>query len=150
MPDATTYLVDPGDTTLPCADQSVGMILCIQVFAVIPADWFAREAARVLQPGGILVGEFNNQWSWRGSLHHLVTRLRGGFDYYADAYPPWKKQFESQGFEVTFERGLCWSPFGRHSNSPLIGLFTRLEQLFGLRHLPTFSPTVIFIARRTG
>jgi SAM-dependent methyltransferase len=150
MPDAQCHLVDPDDHSLPAQDASLGMVVCIEVFMVVGEPWFRDEVARALQPGGLFVGEFNNKWSWRGLLHHAVTRLRGGWDYYSRGYLPWKKQLEQAGFVVEYEEGFSWMPFGRHSNSPLIKAAVRLEKALGLRRLIGLSPTVMFVARKTG
>lgn len=149
LPEARCFLVDPEDTRLPADDGQVGMALCIEVFAVMPTDWFIDESARVLQKGGILVGEFNNKWSWRGALHHAMTKVKGGFDYYRSAYPLWKKRLRAAGFEIEYEGGAGWMPFGRHSNSALVPLSVQVEKSLGLNQLPDLSPTAMFIARKT-
>jgi hypothetical protein len=46
------------------------------------------------------------------------------------------------------EQGYCWFPIRRTSNSRMVPLVTELESALGLRHLPSFSPWVAFIARK--
>jgi ubiquinone/menaquinone biosynthesis C-methylase UbiE len=152
LPKATCVLVDEDDETLPCEDGSVDLILCMQVFAVMPASWFLEEANRVLGPSGLLVGEFNNKCSLRGLVKHTLYRLRepGGIDYYSTCYRGWKSHLRSKGFELIHEVGICWMPFSISSNSRLIGPFVALERLLGLGRVPNLSPRVVFVARRCG
>lgn len=58
IPGAKCVLVDSLSETLPCDSHSQRLLLCIEVPQVIGADWFLREASRVLAPGGVLVGVF--------------------------------------------------------------------------------------------
>ncbi len=148
MPEATCVLVQPTDTSLPCGTGEAGIIVCLEVFQVVGASWFIAESSRILSDGGLIVGEFNNKWSWRGVLHHAVSRFLGKFDYYSKSYLTWKRELRDIGLEIVFEVGLAWFPLGRRSNSPLVEWGARLERVLGLRRLPNFSPTVVFIARK--
>jgi hypothetical protein len=67
---------------------------------------------------------------------------------YAFSYGALRRSFCRAGFEIAYEEGLCWGPFGRASNSPLIPAFAKLERVLGLRRLTTLSPWVTFIARK--
>ena len=149
--DATCILVDENDTSLPVSGDSVGLLLCMEVFAVVPTPWFLAEAARVLQPNGLLVGVFNNKCSLRGLFKHAVHKAKGsnGIDYYNTCYKTWKQQLLREGFEVLQEEGICWMPFSRSSNSPLIGPLIALERRLGLRRFPNTSPWVVFVARKS-
>ena len=149
MPTATCILVNPNDTVLPCDDKKVDMVLCIEVPPVIQADWFMDEAPRVLRKGGLLVGVCWNRNSWRGLLHHAVAPFRHGDPvWYALPYSAWREKFCSHGFAMIEEVGMCWFPFGRKSNSPLIPLAARLERVLGLTKLTRFSPLIVFIAKK--
>jgi SAM-dependent methyltransferase len=150
LPDATCILVGQDDETLPAEDCSVGMILCIGVFAVMPSAWFLKEAARVLRPGGLLVGEFNNKCSVRGGLKHALHRARrsAGFDYYSTCYKSWKAGLRSKGFGIIQEEGMCWMPFSRSSDSWLIDPLVAMERKMGLTRVPDVSPWVVFVARK--
>lgn len=151
LPDATCILVGGDDETLPGADASLRLVLCMEVFGVMPTDWFMAEVARVLEPGGLLVGVFNNRCSMRGTLKHAVHRMKGslGLDYYGTCYGPWKIRLRSKGFEMTREEGMAWMPFSRSSDSPLVTPFVALERHLGLGQLPAHSPWIAFIARKS-
>ena len=148
VPQAACILANPNDTTLPCETESVGLILCIEVFAVMPTSWFTSEASRILKPCGLIVGVFNNKLSWRGYMKHIVSKMRNKFDYYSVPYYWWKKELRRAGFRTLFEEGLCWFPFSRSSNSRLVELFTRVEYWVGLRRLPLLSPWIVFVAQK--
>jgi SAM-dependent methyltransferase len=150
IPTATCVLAHDDERTLPAADQSLGLVLCIEVVPVMPSTWFRQEVMRVLQPGGLLVGVFWNQWSWRGLLHHTAARLQHKQDdWYSEAYPRWRKCMRKQGFLFVQEEGCYWPPFRhRTSNSPLIPLACCIERVLGLHKLVSLSPLIIFVAQK--
>jgi SAM-dependent methyltransferase len=154
VPSSKCILVRPEDRTIPCSDGSVSLLLCIEAFPVIHSDWFAAEAERVLGPGGALMSVFMNRRSLRGLFVLLRERLGlGPRNYhpelsYALAYAPWKRQMQRRAFGFIFERGACWFPFSRHSNSFLIPPCTALERAVGLQRLVGLSPWVVFVARK--
>ena len=148
IPMAKCILVDANDPTLPCETKSLGLLLCIEVIVVLRSDWFITEAFRVLRRGGLVVGVFENKLSFRGYVHHLASSIRGGFDWYKVAYPSWRSKFCKQGFRMIYEEGICWFPFTRASNSPLVPVCTQIERYLGLRRLPSLSPWIVFLAQK--
>lgn len=48
------------------------------------------------------------------------------------------------------EEGICWFPFGRDSDSPLVPLATRTEAALRLRRLSALSPWVLGVAAKRG
>jgi SAM-dependent methyltransferase len=152
LPEARCVLVDPADTALPVGDSSMSLILCVEVMPVVRSHWFAKEAARALAPGGMLVAVVWNRFSARGLLADAASRLRHRqpHPFYRDTYVPWRRQLRDAGFQVRSERGLCWFPFSRASDSPLVPVAVALEKGLGLSFLPTLSPWVIVTARQPG
>jgi SAM-dependent methyltransferase len=152
LPEATCIHVRPDDCTLPCADASMGLISCIQVFPALHANWFMSEAFRVLSPGGVLVGTCLNRASYRGFLYHHVRWLRmresGAWYWYPEAYRSWRNRLLGHGFTLLHEEGYCWPPFRRSSNSPLVPIATRIERYLVLNKLVCLSPLVVFIAKK--
>ena len=67
---------------------------------------------------------------------------------YKGPYTKWKRRVGEAGFQMVREEGLCWAPFGRSSNSRLIPIATKIEAMLGLRRLISYSPWVVFIARK--
>jgi len=63
-------------------------------------------------------------------------------------YPSWRSKFCRQGFKMIYEEGICWFPFKRESNSPLVPMFTQIERYLGLRRLPSVSPWIVFVAQK--
>jgi SAM-dependent methyltransferase len=148
IPAAKCILVDANNTTLPCETESLGLLLCIEVINVFRGDWFITEAFRVLRHGGLVVGVFENKLSFRGYVRHLISSVRGEFDYYKVAYPSWRNKFCKQGFKMIYEEGICWFPFSRDGNSLLVPVCTKIERYLGLRRLPSLSPWIVFLAQK--
>jgi SAM-dependent methyltransferase len=149
-PEAESVLVPRDNRTLPAADGSVSLVICIEVLAVAHSDWFLREARRVLAPGGRLVTVAWNGWSLRGLVTDVASRLRQGapHDFYRTSYRSWRRSLRASGFEVQAEKGLCWFPFGRSSDSPLVPGAVALERWLRLGRLPSLSPWVVVTASR--
>src|SRR5262245_59552921 len=148
IPSAKCVLVAPDSTSLPCDTKAVKLVLCLEVFPVMDSAWFAREASRVLLDQGVLVGVTLNWFSLRGMYVRIKQYLKGESKFYNLSYARWRRRMRDAGFEITFERGYCWFPFTRASNSGLAPLFIRLERWLGLSQIPALSPWIVFIARK--
>ena len=149
VPDANCILVSPDRTTLPCPTATVQLVLCLEVFPVMDSDWFAAEATRVLDNGGVLVGVALNRASIRAGFVRLKEHVQGGTSYfYRHSYAKRRAVLRDAGFEILFERGYCWFPFSRASNSRLVPVLTRLERWLLLDRIPLLSPWVAFVARK--
>lgn len=153
IPNCECILVQPEDTHLPCENQSVDLILVMEVVPVSHSRWFYEEAFRILKPGGLVVGMLTNKFSLRGALYKLMTKMgkKSRDEYqasYSKSYGYWKKIIIENGFEFIHEQGYCWFPFGRSSNSFLVPFCTSLERITGLRKFTALSPWIIFIARK--
>ncbi len=112
--------VEPSDTTLPCGDESVSLILCMEVFPVIYQNWFIEESWRILVPGGTLVGVFLNLGSWKGLLHRWRCTLLSRNQWYCRTYLSWRRQVKRTGFRFCSQRGLSWMPFSREADAIVI------------------------------
>ena len=148
VPTANCLLVSAESTTLPCQTETVKLLLCLEVFPVMDSAWFAREAGRVLVDEGVLVGVTLNRTSMRGLFVRVKQYVKGGRKFYNLSYREWRRRMRTAGFEISFERGYCWFPFTRASDSALAPFFICLERWFGLSHFPALSPWVVFIARK--
>jgi len=146
---AQCVLVNRTNAYLPCKDQILKLLLCIEVRGVLESEWFLHEAVRALSNGGLVVGIFHNRRSLRGGFRHVVDRLTQKQGYYQRDFSTWKKSYENAGFRFLLAQGICWLPFSRASDSPLVPALTKIEEQLGLRLLPSFSPWVIFVAQRT-
>ena len=148
LPDARCILVSPTDTTLPCGDGTISLLLCLEVHSVIDSDWFMAEARRVLKPNGVIVGVLLNRTSLRG----LVVRAKrplglSSQKFYRWPYSRWRQCMRAAGFQIEYTQGFCWFPLPRASNSVLTPIFTGLERVLALRRIPLWSPWVVFVAR---
>ena len=131
------------------------MIVAIEVFPVVNAEWFPAEAARVLKQGGVFVGVVTNRLSWRGQAYQILRVLDQKRKTYGDDpfiykyhYVEWRQKLTAAGFHLAHEEGIAWLPFTRKSNSPMIPSLARLEHIFGLVTLPKVSPWVSFVAQK--
>ncbi len=147
IPDAHCILTSPDQRILPCDSESVGLLFCFEVEPVTVADWFPREAARVMKPGAVLVASFLNCASIRGLAHRMLGHSSGEEAFYRRSYVSCRKQLRAAGFSMIEERGCCWAPFSRASDSPFVEWGVRLERTLGLRYLPAVSPWVIVLAQ---
>jgi SAM-dependent methyltransferase len=150
VPSARCVFASPDSTSLACESGSVQLLLCIEVQPVVQSRWFFGEAARVLVPGGLMVAVTWNSVSIRGAAAAALSRLRrqGSHPFYRQAYRPWRHALVRQGFDILTERGLCWFPFGRASDSRLVPIVVPVEQRLGLARLPALSPWIIVTAKR--
>jgi SAM-dependent methyltransferase len=149
VPMANCVLVSPDDTTLPCATGTMNLMLCLEVFPVMDSPWFAREASRVLADDGILVGVVLNRMSLRGMFVRAKQYVTGGsHEFYNVSYAEWRRRTQEAGFDISLERGYCWFPLTRESDSRLAPFFISLERWFGLSRLTALSPWIVFVARK--
>jgi len=152
LPRARCVLVSPGETTLPCSEGTINIIVCIEVSQVSHADWFIREAHRVLNWGGVLVATMMNMASLRAFGHRVLARSDCGASSkwapYDVTYRGWKRRLLKGGFDVAREEGFGWMPFSRDSNSPFVPFFTNLERRLCLGGLTAVSPWVAVVARK--
>jgi SAM-dependent methyltransferase len=150
VPNANCILANATDRTIPCDSGSLSLLLCIEVAPVIESEWFVSEAARVLRDDGVLVGVACNKMSGRGLFIRARYKALGSKsgEFYQSSYHTFKRKLRRAYFNIVYEEGFCWGPFGRTSNSPLIPFFTRLERLLRLNRLITVSPWIAFIARK--
>jgi SAM-dependent methyltransferase len=143
-------LVGPEDRQLPAEDASVSLVVCIEVREVAHSDWFLPEVRRVLRPGGQLVAVTWNRTSLRGQVADAVSRIRLSqpHAWYRTSYRSWRQQLRTAGLDVESERGLCWFPFTRTSDSRLVPVCVAIEERLGLSRLVTLSPWVLVTASK--
>lgn len=151
VPAARSLLAQADDRTLPLATGAARLVLCIEVIPVIESAWFPAESHRVLAAGGVLAGVYFNSRSWRAIAWRLKQRLllgRRGNEFYRETYSSWRERMRRTGFELIHEESFCWGPFRRDSNSPLVPACARVERTLGLHHVVSWSPWVVFLARK--
>jgi SAM-dependent methyltransferase len=146
LPEATCVLVDGREERIPAAAGSARLLVAIEVPPVVERASFPAEAARVLEPGGLLVCTYHNPRSLRGIVYRLAARRR---PYYSGRpYSAFRAALRRAGLEVVAEEGLAWLPFSRSSNSRLVPALTSLEAKVGLRSRARASPLVVLTAQR--
>jgi SAM-dependent methyltransferase len=148
VPSARCILVKAEDEILPCASNSANLVLCVEVMPVLQSNWFMGEVTRVLRPGGMLVGVFQNRASLRGAFGHIKAKLTRTYDWYQYSYREWRKGLIAHGYSMFSEVGFCHFPFGRFSNSALVPICVRIEMHLGLRRMVAISPWIAFVAKK--
>ena len=156
IPTAQCVQVDPRATRLPCKTATLDLLLCIEVPPVMEGEWINGEAQRTLRAGGFFVGVFMNRLSWRAIAVRARTALKAHMSgnqsqpLYNRSYAYWKETLQRHAFTMVYERGCCWFPFSRSSNSSIIPACVSMEQRFGLQTLTRFSPWIVFVAQKQG
>jgi SAM-dependent methyltransferase len=143
-------LVSAASESLPVADLSVDCVICLEVPKLSEEDWFYAECRRVLKPGGIMIINMTNRYSWKGVLAMLNPKRYGSgqWNYYKNSVQNIKRRLREHGFIVRSTIGLNWIPFIRDSDSPLVGFFATLENIMGLRKMVRWSPWVLLEANK--
>ncbi len=149
IPHAVCRLVSPDGRRLPVEDESVNLVLCIEVGPVIHQPWIAAEFKRVLRSGGRVVGVCWNRRSWRGYFYHSAPALRNGGSTPLYGYPiryrDFRQQMTRNGFRFEKECGYAWGPFRRTSDSPLVNSWAIFERYSGLQNFISISPMIAFV-----
>ncbi len=151
VPTARHILVDGTDTCLPLPTGSMNLLLCMEVFSVIGSDWFIPESFRVLAGGGVLVGVFLNLLSLRGLISRaseVIKRRNHRPGHYDRCFFQWKKRLQHAGFRFVQEKGVCWFPFARTSDSSFVPVCEFVESALGLNRIINLSPWVVFVAEK--
>lgn len=144
-PKAKCVCVSTEDAFLPIEDNSVDIVICIEV-EVAETDWFVPEVKRVLRDSGVVVFTLNNRQSYRGRLSLFKSWIKGDEYFYHTSFSEVRDMLTKHNFEISWAHGFCWLPFGRLSDSPLIPPLTFLESLFQFRRVTKFSPWVAVVA----
>jgi SAM-dependent methyltransferase len=152
VPTAKCVLTHAVDKSLSLPSHSAQLALCVEVIPLIESTWFLAEVRRVLSDRGILVGVYINGKSLRGLAWRVKRRLLNSHDgpqFYNSSYSEFKRGLNENGLELLHEESCCWGPFTRDSNSPFVPACARMERALGLHRVVTWSPWVVFIARKT-
>ncbi len=153
IPDSVCKLVSSEDIEFPIEDNSVDLIICIEVHPVTISDWFISECRKKLRPGGIVVTTFNNSYSIRSLAYRAIVKIQStkiNYGWYDSkkSYGQFRENILDSDFRIIYERGMCWFPFRRNSNSKLIRPFVILEKRLGLHKFTRYSPFVITVFRK--
>lgn len=152
IPSARCLLVDPKSRRLEAENDSIDLVMCIEVGPVIHTDWAVPEFSRVLKRGGRLAGVCWNRSSWRGFLYHHLPSLRSSGSDPLVGFPIRYKNFHRKmiehGFRFENELGYAWGPFRRTSNSFSVSLWAAFERFSGLQHFISRAPMISFVAQK--
>jgi SAM-dependent methyltransferase len=135
---------------LPFADGSFDCIVAIQCFEYLEHDRFLCELNRVLRKGGVLVFDALNRHSYKAMKVFMGRALE-----LPSANLSCREILRAtanSGFSIKAVRGYNWIPFPREStsNSPLVQVAARAEQLLKLDHYYHISPKILVAAKKRG
>jgi len=125
-------------TALPYEDNTFDVTCSFKVLAHIPdIEKALSEMARVTRPGGMVLAEFYNPWSFRGLLRALgparqIGRTRKESDVYTRFDNPLRaKELTPSGCSFKGARGVrIITPAARVVDTPVIGpIFYKAEKL---------------------
>jgi len=138
--DITTYRTDnPFDMALA--------VDCVKhMTRATRAELFAHFNT-LLAPKGMFILVEINTGSWRYGVTRMLKRACA---YNIDTYRGYVTALGRAGFEIAGARGSRWMPFTFNSNSPFVGVFSRIEDALKLDRWVSQSPWVLIAARKGG
>ena len=139
-----------GDATnLPLKTQSIDTLVCLNVLNHVPAwEKALTEFARVLQPGGNLLVNFNNVRSPYFLPGMIVNRRKRAFR--ADVFSHWQTwnafctALRQAGLSISDSRGHLQIP--NRTPDPVVRLGVKMDHF--LRNRPQFAPAPILLATK--
>ena len=148
-------LLQADGNTVPLKNETAETILAVEVQNCVDSEHnerFFSEVYRVLKQKGIFVFTSDNSFSLIGFLRKIRPSLYRYEDceYYSESFRMTQKKLEKAGFRVLMVYGFRWIPFSRGSKNSLIPLFAIIERLLQLKRLPSLSPWVFWVVRKSG
>ena len=123
---------------LPLKDSVFDVVFMVEVLDYIPElDQALGDCKRTLMPDSSCVLSFGNKSSLKAKLKSMQGKS------YRHSYEEVVMCLSKTGFAVKNKLGYSWLPFGRTSQSSLVGFLAGVEKIFGLRRFVRYSPWVI-------
>jgi ubiquinone/menaquinone biosynthesis C-methylase UbiE len=123
---------------LPLKDAVFDIVFMVEVLDYIPElDQALGDCKRTLKPDSSCVLSFGNKSSLKAKLKAMQGKS------YRHSYRDVVRSLAETGFDVKNKLGYSWLPFGRTSQSSLVGFLAGVEKIFGLRRIVRYSPWVI-------
>lgn len=123
---------------LPLKDAVFDVVFMVEVLDYIPElDQALVDCKRTLKPDSSCVLSFGNKSSLKAKLKAMQGKS------YRHSYGEVVRSLSKAGFNLKNKLGYSWLPFGRTSQSSLVGFFAGVEKIFGLRRIVRYSPWVI-------
>lgn len=123
---------------LPLKDAVFDVVFMVEVLDYIPElDQAFGDCKRTLKPNSSCVLSFGNKSSLKAKLKTMQGKS------YRHSYGEVISYLFKTGFVVKNRLGYSWLPFGRTSQSSLVGFLTGVEKILGLRRIVRYSPWVL-------
>jgi SAM-dependent methyltransferase len=132
---------------LPFMEGSFDGILSNQFVGYVDIRIFLSECHRALKPDGYLLFNIANRHSYKNMIFRKLNP-ESEYRFYGHSFNEVVALLAEFNFRVERTIGYNWIPFGRSSESRLIGVSATFERLLGLGKLPSMSPHVYYFARK--
>jgi len=143
-------LVQGDGQKIPFKNSIFDGILMIQSVEYIPdIDSLIKECGRVLKERGILLINFSNKSSYKRFRLKRKNYSCSYYKSYGITYREFKDKLKGAGLVIEKAIGYNWAPVSRMSNCKLILFFSVLEEVLRFEYLPSISPWVFIIARKS-
>lgn len=140
---------------LPFARGSLDCVVAIHCFDHLDRIRFLQECSCVLRIGGLLIFDLVNRHSYKVILKRLrhwlsIAPTGNPSDKWIDVYSCREalSAIAHAGLDVQAVSGYGWIPFDVNSESKLVHVAARAEQVLRLATFPSVSPRVLVAARK--
>jgi ubiquinone/menaquinone biosynthesis C-methylase UbiE len=134
----TVNIIQADARHLPLKDEVFDVVFMVEVLDYIPElDQALSDCKRTLKPNASCILSFGNKSSLKAKLKAMQGKS------YRHSFGEVMGCLSKTGFNIKSKLGYSWLPFGRTSQSPLVGFLAGVERVFGLRKIIRYSPWVI-------
>ncbi|HMQ53451.1 MAG TPA: class I SAM-dependent methyltransferase [Anaerolineae bacterium] len=141
-------LAQSNASDFPFTNESLDCLIAIQCLQYFDQARFFQECQRVLAEGGLLIFSVVNRQSYKRALNKLLGRYTDHDSNYKQSCQELLLTTMDYGFDIQAISGYNWLPFDRLSNSHLVGLAARIEQILRLDRLYRTSPWFLVAAQK--
>ena len=130
-------------------NEKFSFILCIEALGYF-LNWkeFFLRISQLMQEDARFVFSYQNPQSWRFFLRKLKHWKNGFYEYKEMNLEQLKELLNQCNLEIVEMEGMNWMPLSLASNSTLVWIFEKMEQLFQLNKFYSQSPWILFSIKK--
>jgi len=138
-----------GDFTEVALNEKFSFIQCIEALGYFQ-NWeeFFLKIRELMTDDAIFVFTYQNPQSWRFFLRKLKHWKSGFYPYKEMNLTELCVLLNTCNLEIVEMQGMNWIPLSLASNSKLVPMFERIEDLFCLKKFYSQSPWLLFAAKK--